>query len=141
MQVGQGLLLSLDFADGGLCNYKRTFLIIEVLEKEVFLLNISSLEGKERKLAFPSNERLYRYRPPFMRKSFFKMDALYIIPNSHIVANYLLADGRCMHPNELSEVVRKYTEYRENNQIGIAQVDLIEFCKKNASNTSNAVGE
>lgn len=138
MKAGQGLLLSLDFADGGLCKAQRTFLIIEVTDKKVRLLNVSSIEGKERKLAFSSNEKINKYRPPFMKKSFCKMDAVYIIPNNPIIDSYILAEGRSMHPEELSRILLKYQYYRENNEINIADINLIEFCNKNAKYLSKS---
>lgn len=131
MRVGQGLLLSLNFADGGQCTAKRTFLVIKVLDKEIHLLNISSIQGKEHKLAFPSNEKICKYRPPFMKKSFCKLDALYIIPNESIINSYVLADGRAMHPDEISRIIQAYSNYREENQIGIANITLEEVLAKN----------
>jgi hypothetical protein len=72
IQPGNGLYLKLPhFADGG-GGYKRPFLVvnIEKSKRRIFLLNISSVNGKEHKLIRDSNELLLQYNPPFRVPSF-----------------------------------------------------------------------
>ena len=61
IDIGQGLLLKLDFADGGVCRSPRTFLVVEKNNEEIKLVNISSTNGKEWKLAMQSNKNIELY--------------------------------------------------------------------------------
>ena len=60
MKTGQGILLKLDYADGGLADKARTFLIISINESKVNLLNISSIQGKLHKLMYPANKKILK---------------------------------------------------------------------------------
>lgn len=73
---GQGILGKIRFVDGELPEYNRTYLIINVTSEYIEVLNVSSIRGKERKLAFPTNERLRSFKPPFLKPSFVKLDSL-----------------------------------------------------------------
>ena len=66
---GQGILGKIRFVDGEFPAYDRTYLVVTVKEDYIEVLNVSSIRGKERKLAFPTNERLRTYNPPFLTKS------------------------------------------------------------------------
>lgn len=63
---GQGILGKIRFVDGELPEYNRTYLIINVTSEYIEVLNVSSIRGKERKLAFSTNERLRSFKPPFL---------------------------------------------------------------------------
>lgn len=131
VRVGNGLLLKIDFADGGVCDADRTFLVINVEKENIHLLNISSLRGKERKLGFSSNKNIIRYKPPFMKPSFVKMDALYIIPNDEWIDSKILCDNRCMNPLEINNIIQDYTIFRESNKINIKVCTKDELLIKN----------
>ena len=73
---GQGVLGKIRFADGQFPAYDRTYLVITVNEDYIEVLNVSSIRGKERKLAFPTNERLLSFSPPFKLPSFVKLESL-----------------------------------------------------------------
>ena len=66
---GHGVLERIRFVDGTMSKYDRAYLVIDVMPEYIEVLNISSLKGKERKLAFPTNERLQKYKPPFLNPS------------------------------------------------------------------------
>lgn len=70
---GQGILGKIRFVDGELPEYNRTYLIINVTSEYIEVLNVSSIRGKERKLAFSTNERLRSFKPPFLKPSFVKL--------------------------------------------------------------------
>lgn len=131
VSVGNGLLLKIDFADGGVCDSERTFLVINVDKENIHLLNISSVRGKERKLGFSSNKNIIRYKPPFMRPSFVKMDALYIIPNDEWADSKILCNSRCMHPLEVNDIIESYTNFRETNEINVKICTKSELFMKN----------
>lgn len=72
--AGQGILGRIPFANGNMPEYDRP--VISVNADYIEVLIISSIKGKERKLLFPSNERLKIYDPPFDKPSFVKLDSL-----------------------------------------------------------------
>jgi len=74
--AGQGILGRIPFANGNMPEYDRPYLVISVNADYIEVLIISSIKGKERKLLFPSNERLKIYDPPSDKPSFVKLDSL-----------------------------------------------------------------
>lgn len=131
IKVGNGLLLKIDFADGGVCEIDRTFLVIHVDKNTIHLLNVSSVKGKERKLGFASNKIIKRYIPPFKKPSFIKKDALYILPNDKWVEDKILCSNRCINPLELKEIIDEYEIYRENNEVYIKECTIDYLLEKN----------
>ena len=131
MRSGQGILLKLDYADGGLADKARTFLIINVSENKVKLLNISSVNGKLHKLMYPSNKKILQYKPPFMKPSFVKLDAEYIIDNSKDLESFVLCQGRTMRPDELLSIINEFNEYKNNCGIKTAYSDNSKVMKLN----------
>lgn len=122
--AGQGLLLRLPFADGGEANYPRTFLVTQLEGNAVCLLNVSSVSGKERKLLFPSNKNINYYHPPFMRPSFVKLDALYILEYFQLLDTKVLANGETIDPIELTNLVTAFNTYRTTRNIHTANYDI-----------------
>lgn len=116
VRTGQGVLLKLDFCDGGVANYKRPFLVINKDNDYIYLLNVSSTRGKEHKLGMQSNKLINRYRPPFLKSSFVKLDSMYIVPNRKYIKSYLLCGGRAMHPIEFKDIEKCLSDYRESNK-------------------------
>lgn len=57
-------------------------LVVTARRDYIEVLNVSSIRGKERKLAFPTNERLRIYNPPFVMPSFVKLDSLTRVESS-----------------------------------------------------------
>ncbi len=115
LRKGQAILLKLDFCDGGICEYKRPFLVVDKNNDYIYLLNISSTKGKEHKLGRRSNMLIKRYKPPFVKSSFVKLDSMYIVPNEEYIKNCLLNEGRALHPIELKNILDSLTNYKENN--------------------------
>jgi|HigsolmetaAR204D_1030405.scaffolds.fasta_scaffold22917_2 hypothetical protein len=115
--AGNGLLLKAIYADGTECSEPRTFLVIETSDKFIRALNVSSIKGKEHKLALPSNERILKYSPPFKRDSFVKLDALYEFEYFSELELSVLCGNRTMDPVQLSIIHSKYSLYSNTYEI------------------------
>lgn len=101
---GQGILGRIRFRDGEMPEYDRTYLLISVGPDYIEVLNVSTIRGKERKLLFPSNERLRSYRPPFLHPSFVKLDSLTRVPLSECGDLQILHSGKTLDLMELSRI-------------------------------------
>lgn len=101
---GQGILGKIRFVDGEYPAYDRTYLVITVKEDYIEVLNVSSIKGKERKLAFPTNERLRSYNPPFIMPSFVKLDSLSRVERSDWGSFQVLNSGRTLDGAELARI-------------------------------------
>lgn len=142
MKIGQGLLLEVDYADGGVHNKPRTFLIIEVNDKNIHILNVSSLKGKETKLGYKSNKKIDKYKPPFLKSSFVKLDALYIIEKSEHLNHFLLAQGRSMNPMQLNNIKQNFINYREKMKIFVKNISIKDILDVNLpSYAESAMGK
>ena len=98
---GHGVLGRIKFVDGVMPAYDRTYLVVGVCEEYLEVLNVSSIRGKERKLAFPANERIRKYNPPFVVPSFVKLDSLTRVPQSDWTNLQILNGGRTLDHEEL----------------------------------------
>ncbi len=58
---GQGVLGKIPFKDGTIPAYNRTYLVVNVSSDYIEVLNVSSIAGKERKLAYLTNKRISKY--------------------------------------------------------------------------------
>lgn len=101
---GHGVLGRIRFVDGTIPSYDRTYLVVSVSNDYIELLNVSSIKGKERKLAFPTNERLRNYNPPFILPSFVKLDSLTRVSKSEWGNLQTLNGGRTLDSNELNRI-------------------------------------
>ena len=101
---GQGVLGKIRFVDGEFPSYDRTYLIVTVELDYMEVLNVSSIKGKERKLAFSSNERLRTYDPPFKKPSFVKLDSLTRIESADWGNLQVLNSGRTLDAAELARI-------------------------------------
>jgi hypothetical protein len=93
---GQGVFGKVTFVDGTEPQYDRPYLIVGVYAEYIEVLNVSSIRGKEKKLAFPTNERLRVFRPPFIKPSFVKLDSLTKVPKSDWSKLKLLDSGNTL---------------------------------------------
>ncbi len=101
---GQGVLGRIRFLDGEFPAYDRTYLVITAKENYIEVLNVSSIRGKERKLAFPTNERLRSYNPPFVMPSFVKLDSLTRVEGFDWKNLQVLNSGRTLDGAELERI-------------------------------------
>ena len=103
--VGQGLFGRFKFTDGNMPQYDRAYLIIEVSPDKIGILNVSSVPGKEHKLLFPTNKLINKHFPPFLRKSFVKLDSLVHISNAEANGAMLLEQGRQLDQAEFNGIL------------------------------------
>lgn len=101
---GQGILGRVRFVDGEMPEYDRTYLVVNVDTDYIEVVNVSSIRGKERKLAFSTNERLRVYNPPFVKPSFVKLDSLTKIDRTDWGNIHLLSNGRTLDADELKRI-------------------------------------
>lgn len=101
---GQGVLGKIRFVDGEFPAYDRTYLIVTVEKDYIEVLNVSSIRGKERKLAFSTNERLRTYNPPFVMPSFVKLDSLTRVESADWGKLQVLNAGRTLDAAELARI-------------------------------------
>lgn len=102
--AGQGVLGRIRFVDGEVPAYDRTYLVVTAEPDYIEVLNVSSIRGKERKLAFPTNERLRTYNPPFVMPSFVKLDSLTRVESADWGNLQVLNSGRTLDGNELARI-------------------------------------
>ncbi|MDD6035744.1 MAG: hypothetical protein PUC30_06090 [Lachnospiraceae bacterium] len=101
---GQGILGKIRFMDGEFPAYDRTYLVVTAKSEYIEVLNVSSIKGKERKLAFPTNEQLRLYNPPFVMPSFVKLDSLTRVESSDWGNLHVLNSGRTLDRTELARI-------------------------------------
>ncbi|MCD7822536.1 MAG: hypothetical protein LUG86_00725 [Oscillospiraceae bacterium] len=111
--MGQALLGRIRFADGGLPEYDRPYLIVSINEDSLDVLNISSVKGKERKLIFPSNLEIINYNPPFRKPSFVKLDSLVTIEKSVADSMILLDSGKPLNSYEMVKILDALKEFND----------------------------
>ena len=101
---GQGVLGRIRFVDGEFPMYDRTYLIVTVEKEYIEVLNVSSIKGKERKLAYPTNKRLVNFKPPFVMPSFVKLDSLTRVERADWGKLKILNAGRTLNNSELEKI-------------------------------------
>lgn len=104
--VGQGLYGKIKFVDGIIPQYDRAYLIVEVLTDSVGVLNVSSIAGKEHKLLFPTNKLINKHYPPFLRRSFVKLDSLVYITLAEASNARILDNGTPLDQAELYSILK-----------------------------------
>lgn len=104
---GQGVFGKIRFRDGAMPAYNRPYLIVGIGADYIDALNVSSENGKVRKLAFQTNKKLRAYRPPFIKPSFVKLDSLTRVYSSDFSGLVLLDNGRTLDKIELEEIKSK----------------------------------
>jgi hypothetical protein len=117
IKVGHALVLNLPFANGSPSFYKRPFLVIDIYDNFIDLLNVSSIKGKEKKLLYPSNKKIINYYPPFDVPSFVKMDELYTIEYFSDLNKSIYKQRPPLDDIEINRVIDSFHIYREYNEI------------------------
>lgn len=134
MQIvpGKGLLLRIPYADGEPADKQRPFLVINVQNRFIEMLNVSSVKGKERELLWPSNKLIMKYYPPFCAPSFVKLDSLYEIELFEELNYLVLEGGKLLDQQELEMIKESFIRYRNSNQINTVFYNKIEVEKYNS---------
>jgi hypothetical protein len=114
---GHVLALQLPFANGAPCNAKRPFLVIDKNNGTLDLLNISSTRGKEKKLLYPSNEKIKNYFPPLDQPSFLKLDELYTIEYFNDLHKSIYKRRKPIIPSEFNRLLHKFYTYKQKNEV------------------------
>ena len=110
--IGQGLWGKLKFVDNTMPEYKRPYLVVAVNSnsKMLTVLNVSSVRGKEPKLLFPYNLELKKYNPPFIERSFVKLDSAVEITFKQAGECKLLCGGKILDSSELKTILTAYIQ-------------------------------
>lgn len=106
-EVGQGVFGKIPFKDGEIPAYKRVYLVVGVTDDYIEVLNISSTQGKERKLAYRTNKKLEKYCPPFDKPSFVKLDSLTRVDKQQCKSLKILFNGEKLDALELAQIIEK----------------------------------
>lgn len=130
--LGKGILLKLPYADGGVPNKLRTFIIIGSNGDTIEMLNVSTAKGKEKKMSFPSNELLKVYKPPFCRPSFVKLDGLYKIQYFQDLEYCILFNGHTLFKDELNRITDLFKKYKECNVVNSVYFNIDETLRYNS---------
>jgi len=101
---GQGVLGKIRFSDGDFPEYDRTYLTVHVESDYIEILVVSSIKGKEHKLAFPTNTSIKPYNPPFLKPSFVKLDSLTRVNKADWGLLHVLNGGRPLSSAELARI-------------------------------------
>lgn len=109
--AGQGLYGRIVFTDGTTPEYDRPYLIAEVLEDKIGVLNISTVAGKESKLLFPTNKLINKHSPPFTKRSFVKLDSFVYVSTEDAQNMKILDGGNTIDKAELSCILKAVKEY------------------------------
>lgn len=110
-EAGQGVIGSIRFKDGTMPEYRRVYLVVRVEAEYIEVLNLSSVRGKERKLAYDSNRRIIKYNPPFHKPSFVKLDSLIRVAKEDAEELAVLSDGQKLDAEELSAILTLYPQF------------------------------
>ena len=105
-KVGQGILGRIKLIDGYLPDKDRTYLIVEISDDVISILNVSSIQGKKRKVMFRDNYRLKEYNPPFVKPSFVKLDSLTKVTVEEISKNsHILHSGETLNNDDMDYIL------------------------------------
>lgn len=106
IRVGQAILGKIPFKDGTQPEYNRPYLVVSVSNGEMGVLVVSSLAGKEHKLAYQENRKITHYNPPFRKSSFVKLDSLSYIAANEVSDFRILSNGASLNEEELRQIVQ-----------------------------------
>ncbi len=106
-QVGQAIYGKITFKDGKEPEYKRPYLVVAVEDDGISVLNVSSLEGKEWKLAYKTNMKIEHYSPPFVKPSFVKLDSLVKVSFQDCSDIRLLSGGKQLDAEEMKRILNE----------------------------------
>lgn len=105
--VGQGVLGKAKFVDGVTPGYRRPYLVVDVQDDGVSILNVSTTQDKEHKLLMETNLAIDNYNPPFIKPSFVKLDSKVFVSNEELSNFRLLKAGQCLNELDLATILSK----------------------------------
>lgn len=97
----------LPFPDGNGSQNARPYPIVKITESDLYILNVSSIGSRPKfvKSVRYENHSIRTYNPPFVRPSFVKMDSLICVSAEFAKKWRLLAGGKCLNDEDLSEIL------------------------------------
>lgn len=101
---GQCLWGKIRFKDGEMPAYDRPYLIVNVADHFIEVLNVSSLRGKEKNLLYAKNISINNYDPPFTVPSFVKLDSLTRVNAADCSQMHLMSNGQALDQSELKRI-------------------------------------
>lgn len=104
--VGQAFYARINFLDKEAPAYDRPYLIVGVDDGYIEILNVSSVLGKEWKLAMPTNLEIMNYDPPFPKRTFVKLDSLQRVPISSLGNVSFSRKGARLDAAELAKIIQ-----------------------------------
>lgn len=104
--VGQAFWGKIRFPDGEFPAYERPYLIVGIDDEYIEILTVSSVAGKEWELTLPTNKEIFKYDPPFPRRTFVKLDSLQRVHISELATVRIAKSGRALDETELSEIIK-----------------------------------
>lgn len=113
MKVGQGVLARLEYKNGTGRPKLRPYLIVYVDDNKIKILVVSSLAGKESKLAFKTNYRLENFKPPFKIESFVKLDSCIEVEIQQAKKFKILSSGQRLNEKDLKKILTKLKHYEK----------------------------
>ncbi len=104
--AGQAFWGKLRFPDGEIPAYERPYLIVGTEGEYIEILTVSSVVGKEWKLTLPTNREIFKYDPPFPRRTFVKLDSLQKVHISDLTGVRIAKSGKTLDAEELAEIIQ-----------------------------------
>lgn len=111
LQVGHVVRGKIRFRDGEVPKYKRPYLIVAIRGNEADVLNISTTDGKEWKLAMRSNYVISNYNPPLEKPSFAKLDSLVTVDIEQLIQLPLWGESP-LDSKEVEKILAELAEYQ-----------------------------
>ncbi|MDW4039834.1 hypothetical protein QI322_04430 [Staphylococcus saprophyticus] len=101
------------FANGQIYGTDRYYVVVKIDSEHYYLLNCSSVRGKQNKLMLKSNTELNDCIPPLKERTMVKMDEIYKIPKScSSLLNILKYTLKSHSFQKLEQEFSEYTEMR-----------------------------
>lgn len=108
--AGQAFCGRIRFVDGDFSAYDRLYPVVGKDNGYIEILNVSSVCGKEWKLAMPSNMEIIHYDPPFPKRTFVKLDSFQRVSAGDIGNARLSRHGAVPDSSELEKIIKSIVQ-------------------------------
>ena len=109
---GQALWGQVSFSNGQAPAYNRPYLIVTVLTDKIGIVDISTVQGKEKKLLYKTNYHISQYNPPLFKDSFAKLDSYRLIPLYTANRLKVMDGGKTLNQSDLTAIKNKILKPR-----------------------------
>lgn len=128
IEKGQILNFNPPKLDGNVVSDKRRYMVITNDNEKLEMINISSLKGKERKLMFSGNVKLYN-REPFLAPSFARVDTVYKTEYFPKLEEFISFGGEKLNKEDFNNILlereRYITRTKNVNEINFTKEEFI----------------